>query len=164
MKDFPKVEWMTHCSIQGDVHKVIQIRKEYELPVIMDEFGYEGNIPFGWGNLSAFEEVHRAWQAAAYGGYVTHGETYYRDDEVLWWSKGGKLYGESAARFAFLKSVLYEIGRLDLVVAKSDLAMAQNQSPPNPVHAHINAVLSQLPESTEVGCLCLWWARIGIIA
>lgn len=35
-----------------------------------------------------------------------YGETFHREDEVLWWAKGGKLYGESIERIAFLKEVL----------------------------------------------------------
>jgi len=140
---FPKTSWLTHCSLQGDVGRVAMLRKEYELPVIMDEFGYEGNIPFGWGNLTAFEEINRAWRSVAFGGYATHGETYYNDEEVLWWAKGGRIYGESAERFAFLKAVLYEIGALDLVTVESDMAILQNQGPPNPVHKHIAAVTAR---------------------
>ena len=113
MNVYPKTEWLTHCSIQNsEVKRVRQWRKEYELPVIIDECGYEGNIEYEWGNLSGFELVHRAWTTVACGGYITHGETFYRDDEVLWWAKGGKLYGESVARFDFLKSIQYEIGEL----------------------------------------------------
>ena len=48
-----------------------------------------------WGNLSAFEFMDRAWSIAAVGGYATHGETFHREDEVLWWAKGGKLYGKA---------------------------------------------------------------------
>jgi hypothetical protein len=83
---------------------------DYNLPVINDEFGYEGDIEFEWGNLSAFELIHRAWSIVVGGGYVTHGETFYREDEVLWWAKGGKLYGQSPIRLKFLKDLQYEIG------------------------------------------------------
>lgn len=41
---------------------------------------------------------------------LLHGETFDHEDEVLWWAKGGKLYGESTPRFAFLKALQYEIG------------------------------------------------------
>ncbi|MDR1062115.1 MAG: DUF4038 domain-containing protein, partial [Clostridiales bacterium] len=108
---YPKKEWMTHLSVQnGETERVREWREEYRLPVIIDECGYEGDIEFGWGNLSAFELVNRAWTAVACGGFITHGETFYREDEVLWWAKGGRLYGESPARFAFLRELQDEIG------------------------------------------------------
>ena len=62
---------------------------------MVDECCYEGNIPWDWGNISGFELVHRFWTVCMQGGYCTHGETYLNEEEVLWWSKGGKLVGES---------------------------------------------------------------------
>lgn len=104
---FPKAGWMTHCSMQtGQVRNALLWRKEYQLPVIIDECGYEGDIEFGWGNLSAFELVHRSWSAVCAGAYVTHGETFFREDEVLWWAKGGVLRGEGVIRLRFLKDLL----------------------------------------------------------
>lgn len=111
---FPRKDWLTHASIQsGEVRLVAAWKREYGIPVVIDEFGYEGDIPFSWGNLSAFEFMDRAWSIAAVGGYVTHGETFHREDEVLWWAKGGKLYGKAPERFAFLKSVIRETGALE---------------------------------------------------
>jgi hypothetical protein len=75
-------------------------------PVVVDECGYEGNIPYAWGNLSAQELVHRFWLGTAHGGYVGHGETYEHPDNLLWWSKGGILRGESGPRLAFLWQIL----------------------------------------------------------
>ena len=40
------------------------------------------------------------------GTYVGHGETYLSPDDILWWSKGGVLKGQSPARLAFLRKVL----------------------------------------------------------
>lgn len=89
---YPNRDWMTHCSIQTNYcRRVLTLGWEYKKPVVIDECGYEGNIEFAWGNLSAFEMANRFWTAMACGGYCTHGETYYRDDRVLWWGKGGNL-------------------------------------------------------------------------
>jgi hypothetical protein len=112
---FPRSVWMSHCSIQsGKTDQCSKWREEYGLPVIVDECGYEGNIQDNWGNLSAFEFLHRYWTAVVLGGYCSHGETYHRDDEVLWWAKGGKLYGESTERIRFLKDLLYGLpGHID---------------------------------------------------
>jgi hypothetical protein len=107
---FPKNGWMTHCSMQTRyIGNAYFWRQEYGLPVIIDECGYEGNVEFGWGNLSAFELIHRFWSTVTRGGYCTHGETFFREDEVLWWAKGGRLYGESVSRIQFLKETLYSL-------------------------------------------------------
>jgi hypothetical protein len=50
--------------------------------------------------------VHRFWECIIAGTYPGHGECYLNDQEVLWWSKGGVLHGESPARIAFLRDVL----------------------------------------------------------
>jgi hypothetical protein len=50
--------------------------------------------------------VMQFWLGFASGGYVGHGETYWNEEEVLWWSKGGELHGESAPRIAFLREII----------------------------------------------------------
>ena len=82
---------------------------KYEKPVIIDECGYEGTVEKAWGNLTAEELVHRMWNGFIHGAPVGHGETYWTPEEVLWWSKGGMLRGESAERIGFLKKVFEEI-------------------------------------------------------
>jgi hypothetical protein len=99
--------WVTHQSIQyRDLTQVSRWREEAKKPVVVDECAYEGDIPMGWGNISAQEMVHRFWEGTARGGYVGHGETYLDANAVLWWSKGGVLHGESAPRLAFLRQIL----------------------------------------------------------
>lgn len=103
--------WITHCSVQRvDVYKTAEItdqwRKEWNKPIVIDECAYEGNIDMGWGNITGEEMVRRFWEGAVRGGYVGHGETYLHPDEILWWSKGGKLYGSSPERIAFLKKIM----------------------------------------------------------
>ena len=101
--------WVTHVSIQhSDVMQVRAWRDEYGKPVINDECEYEGDIPNPWGNISARELVHRFWVMVMGGGYATHGETYQHPDDILWWSKGGQLHGESAPRIAFLRKLVEE--------------------------------------------------------
>lgn len=70
--------WITHCSVQRiDLYKgaelTAQLRERYGKPVILDELAYEGDIEFGWGNISAQEMVRRFWEAAMRGGYPGHG-------------------------------------------------------------------------------------------
>ncbi len=102
--------WVTHCSIQhAHVHLVNLWREQYRKPVIVDECCYEGNVPNGWGNITPQEMVRRFWEATVRGGYCGHGETYLDPHDVLWWSKGGVLKGQSPARLAFLRKILEEI-------------------------------------------------------
>lgn len=103
--------WITHASIQNgsaveQLHAAVVYRDVYRKPIVFDEVKYEGNIPKRWGNISAEEMVHRFWVGTIAGTYVGHGETYLSPDDVLWWSKGGMLKGQSPARLAFLKKVL----------------------------------------------------------
>jgi len=103
--------WITHASIQNgsaveDPSRAVIYRDTYRKPVVFDEVKYEGDIPKRWGNISAKEMVHRFWVGTIAGTYVGHGETYLSPDDVLWWSKGGVLKGESPARLEFLRQVL----------------------------------------------------------
>jgi len=101
--------WVTHCSIQSSsLERTREWRDLYHKPVIYDECKYEGNVERRWGNISARELVHRFWLGTIGGGYVGHGETYLHPDDILWWSKGGVLHGESPARIAFLRRILEE--------------------------------------------------------
>lgn len=52
--------------------------------------------------------VHRFWLGTVAGCYISHGETYEHPDDILWWSKGGILRGESPKRIAFLRKILEE--------------------------------------------------------
>jgi hypothetical protein len=103
--------WITHASIQNgaaveDANTAGIYRDAYRKPIVYDEVKYEGDIPKRWGNISAEEMVYRFWIGTIAGTYVGHGETYLSPDDVLWWSKGGVLKGQSPARLAFLKQVL----------------------------------------------------------
>ncbi|TVR51386.1 MAG: DUF5060 domain-containing protein [Puniceicoccaceae bacterium] len=102
--------WVTHVSFQGDPGKVAKLREQFGKPVVVDECRYEGNIEEGWGNITGRGMVERFWNAVHQGGFCGHGETYYNDEEVLWWSKGGVLTGDSPERIAFLRSIVESDG------------------------------------------------------
>lgn len=107
-------EWITHVSYQRiDLYKTVEVtdalREEYHKPIVLDEIGYEGNIQFGWGNLTGEEEVRRFWETALRGGYPGHGETYLNEQNILWWAHGGTLHGESYLRFPLLKKIMEEV-------------------------------------------------------
>lgn len=98
---------VTHVCIQhSDVRQVVNWRKDYGKPIIDDELEYEGNVIYPWGGITAEEEVHRFWLIVANGGYAGHGETYVHPDDILWWSKGGVLHGESWKRIAFMRDII----------------------------------------------------------
>lgn len=112
--------WITHCSFQcTDAYvttkKTDVWREQFGKPVIVDEFGYEGNMQHGWGNLTAEEMIRRFWEATIRGGYAGHSETIipadpaHRLDEPFWWSHGGELRGKTAERIRFLRKVLKDV-------------------------------------------------------
>lgn len=99
--------WVTHASLQtSDMNGGVRFRARYRKPVLYDECRYEGDIPEGWGNLTAREMVQRFWLGTLGGCYVGHGETYRHPQDILWWSKGGVLHGESPRRIQWLKDLL----------------------------------------------------------
>jgi len=107
---------ITHASIQNeDTYRSKEFRMKYKKPVVFDECRYEGNIPWSWGNLTAQSLTEKFWRGVTNGGYVGHGETYVTEDQVrfpnessdiLWWSKGGVLRGESPERIKFLRNII----------------------------------------------------------
>lgn len=107
--DYTK-DWITHCSMQkNDTYKHVERTDEflakYHKPIVWDEIVYEGNIDMGWGNISGQELVRRFWEATLRGGCAGHGETFVHPEDILWWSHGGVLHGESEPRIAFLKKI-----------------------------------------------------------
>ncbi len=99
--------WVTHASIQhDDFNRTVEWLTTYRKPVVFDECKYEGNIPRRWGDISAQEMVRRFWLGFAQGAYVGHGETYIHPQDILWWSKGGVLHGQSPQRIAFLRKIV----------------------------------------------------------
>jgi len=119
--------WVTHCSIQrSELNQVNQWRALYKKPVVVDECCYEGDIPNNWGNITAQEMAHRFWEGFSRGGYVGHGETYLHPDDVLWWSKGGVLHGDSPARIAFLREIMEQGPPIDPRGGSWDLNQSAN--------------------------------------
>ncbi|TCC62183.1 DUF5060 domain-containing protein [Kribbella pittospori] len=103
---------ITHQSVQHWDGAEVAAWRACLKPVVIDEIGYEGNAGRRWGNLTADEMVHRFWQGMSLGGYVGHGESFVDRETRAWISVGGRLYGESPARIAFLRSVFAELPRL----------------------------------------------------
>lgn len=112
--------WITHCSLQRqDLYRHVEYTDDYRTrwgkPIVWDEISYEGNIDMGWGNISGQELVRRFWEAAMRGGYAGHGETFVdNENDILWWSHGGELHGESPARIKFLHEIMTQTPGLGL--------------------------------------------------
>lgn len=127
--------WITHCSIQRiDLYRTAEEtdkwRIQYDKPCVLDEIAYEGDIPFGWGNISGEEMTRRFWEAYTRGGYAQHGETYEIDEGILWWSHGGVLRGTSPARIKFLHQIMEENGGyMEPFDAGFDVSCASNSGP-----------------------------------
>ncbi|MGW1344615.1 DUF5060 domain-containing protein [Kribbella sp. NPDC002412] len=109
--DFSK-PWITHQSVQHWDGAEVAAWRACPKPVVIDEIGYEGNAGRRWGNLTAAELVHRFWQGMTLGGYVGHGESFVDRETRAWISIGGRLYGESSPRIAFLRDVMAGAPRL----------------------------------------------------
>ncbi|MDO4340844.1 MAG: DUF5060 domain-containing protein [Eubacteriales bacterium] len=136
---------ITHCSIQTiAMHRAGMWQQEFKKPVVYDECCYEGDIQYEWGNISGFELVNRFWQACTEGAYVSHGETFYSEDEILWWAKGGVLKGESPSRIGFLKEIIYGLpGHLE--PWKEDASVDAEDDNPIDVNEFVH-LLETLPE------------------
>lgn len=101
---------VTHVSVQrGETAQMVVSASKFDKPVIIDECGYEGDLADSWGNLDGREMLHRIWQAMINGGFATHGETFRTADDVVFWSKGGSLRGDSVARIGFLRALFEEL-------------------------------------------------------
>jgi hypothetical protein len=112
--------WITHVSAQtSQFYNALRWRDQYQKPLLFDEMRYEGDVPSGWGNLSAEEMASYFWMAGLSGGYPTHGDTYQNasDDstEVRWWAKGGTLVGDSPERIAFFRSIMEEAPVVEMI-------------------------------------------------
>ncbi|MDE0635977.1 MAG: DUF5060 domain-containing protein [Candidatus Poribacteria bacterium] len=113
--------WVTHTSIQtSNMAQGIRYRSQYGKPVIYDECRYEGDVPQGWGNISAQQMVQNFWAGTVSGCYVGHGETYKHPEDLLWWAKGGVLHGESPPRIAFLKDFMADAPPFDTLEPVGD--------------------------------------------
>ncbi|WP_019006319.1 DUF5605 domain-containing protein [Cohnella laeviribosi] len=101
--------WVTHASIQHhDLYFVPEWRELYQKPIVVDECRYEGNLNHGWGNITAEKMLECFWEGVTRGGYVTHGETFVHPEDIIWWSHGGELHGESPERIRFLRRLIEE--------------------------------------------------------
>lgn len=104
--------WITHVSLQGHEDDTSSIRDRFSpKPVVWDEVQYEGDIPSDWGRLSGEAMADRFWWGNSLGAYVGHGETILMantsdDDQVLWWSKGNLLRGESPPRITWFREFM----------------------------------------------------------
>jgi hypothetical protein len=90
--------------------------------------------------------TYRFWRVVTTGGYCTHGETFLDPERgVLWWSRGGKLKGESPKRIRFLRDIVEALPEpiepIDTIISniynasdeEIDKMCAENQQ----IHRHV---------------------------
>ncbi|MCW8850943.1 MAG: DUF5060 domain-containing protein [Melioribacteraceae bacterium] len=126
--------WITHVSAQTYLFfNAIKWRNKYQKPILFDEMRYEGDVPSGWGNLTAKEMTDYFWKAGLSGVYGTHGDTFNNDSdvetEVRWWAKGGTLPGKSPERITFFKNIMEEAPVTEMIpkiVSLSGLTVPEN--------------------------------------
>jgi len=122
--------WITHISLQGhhvnqlDMAKAVWTTKTPK-PIVWDEVEYEGNITYGWGSLSGYNESRRAWTAftnqvamaghsntnlpeADYQACLANGTdpNNVNCNAIMWWNKGDLLHGESPARLEYYRQYI----------------------------------------------------------
>lgn len=111
--------WITHVILQDisaqsrtavsrDDSSIALDARKIGKPVVIDEYGYEGNNARAWGNLGPREVVEAHWALTMAGAYGSHGETYVNPGHLLWWSVGGDLVGDAPKRLGFLKQIMSE--------------------------------------------------------
>jgi hypothetical protein len=123
----PSKSWITHVSLQGyNTNTGVALREKYNKPVVFDEYGYEGDIPEGYGRNKPMLIVQRQYWATFSGIYGTHGECYQDENEVIWWGKGGLLKGESWKRTKFLKEILEQAPAFDELKPIGELVLAKD--------------------------------------
>lgn len=110
--------WITHVILQditlqrltagprNDSTMGLDARKVGK-PVVIDEYGYEGNIAMTWGSIAPREAVEMHWSIVMAGAYGSHGESYFG-------TPGGTYVGEAPDRLAFLKKTMMETPFQDL--------------------------------------------------
>jgi hypothetical protein len=119
--------WISHASYQQyDTFSGMEKRAKWGKPVIYDECSYEGNIPEGYGRISAELMIERITWATFSGIYATHGECFIDPNDVLWWGKGGTLKGDSPRRIAFLKDVMAKAPPFDELKPSADLTLTKD--------------------------------------
>jgi len=105
--------WIDHISLQANAQSYrehttpsIVAGRYGHKPTIWDEVGYEGDLPYEFGDRSGVTMADRFWHGFTLGIYVGHSETILQpslpdDEQILWWSKGGVLRGASPQRVAW---------------------------------------------------------------
>ena len=108
---------LTHTSIQDEgpvmaLGRASILRNTYNIPVVLDEVRYEGNLSNRWGRMSGEEMLAEMWTGLTQGTYVTHGECYQLhagDFDTIFWAKGGPWRGESWKRIPFMRKILADL-------------------------------------------------------
>ena len=102
--------WTTHCSIkQVDYYKGVEetdvLIERFNKPVVYEDFGFEGNLEYGWGNIPKEEILRRVWETTLRGGYPSYSEA--RDvNGKQWWLQGGKINSSNVKAIKLLNDLI----------------------------------------------------------
>jgi hypothetical protein len=124
-------EWITHVILQDITLQRLTAEprnnsamgldaRKFGKPVVVDEYGYEGDIAMTWGSIAPREAVEMHWSITMAGAYGSHGESYYGTPR-------GRFVGASPERLAFLKNIMLETPFQDLAPL-SEVAAEPNAS------------------------------------
>ncbi len=105
--------WITHVILQDiTLQRLTAVQRNdsamglsargFGEPVVIDEYGYEGNIAMTWGSLAPREAVEMHWSIVMAGAYGSPGESYFKTPH-------GELVGEAPTRLLFLKQIMTEV-------------------------------------------------------
>lgn len=125
-----KKDWVTHVSYQiskdaNEINDLHTFKSQFDKPVLLDEYGYEGDLKPYWGAFSAEEELYRHSMATIQGVYATHGESY--QGSLHFW-KGGNPVGKSFKRISWFLDEIFKNSEKPvpsgLTFIRSDMAQA----------------------------------------
>lgn len=105
--------WVTHVNLQdvllqrhaaGPRHlgELALDARAIGKPVVVDEYGYEGNNGFTWGSFTGPEMVEMHWAVTLAGAYGSHGESFAGEET------GTAFTGDAVRRLRFLRDVIAE--------------------------------------------------------
>ena len=132
--------WITHYILQdltlqrlaavprNDAFLELDARKVGK-PVLVDEYGYEGNNGAAWGAIGPREMVEQHWAITMSGAYASHGESY-----AGFGMNADRFVGDSPKRLGFLKQIMMEAPFQDMEPASDIVTLQLPTANPNPAY------------------------------
>jgi hypothetical protein len=146
--------WITHVIIQDITLQRLAISPRNDAileldarnigkPVVIDEYGYEGNNGATWGGIGAPEIVDMHWAITMAGAYASHGESFYGANDR------NEFVGDAPKRLGFLKQIMTEAPYSEMVPANDLLKQSGISSIVTALAKRGSYYLVHFPESRE---------------